>query len=133
MSAGSVLQAAVVAALRGDAALAALTGVFDAPPVRSALPHALVEGPVLTLWGAKDFAGREGRLGVVLYDAGERPVRLRALSEAVEARVEGLARELGGGWRVAALRLARSRVTRTRDDRWLALSEFGVRMYRVDS
>jgi len=136
MSAGAVVQAALVAAVRGDPDLAVLTAVFDAPPVRAALPYAVIDDPVLGTWGAKDVAGREGRVAVVLHDAGERPLRLRALIGAVEARIEALAGEIGDGWRIAGVRLARSRIVRAPgaaggEGRWVAASEFAVRVYRV--
>ncbi len=135
MSGGSVLQATVVAALAAEAALAGVA-VFDAAPARAALPYAVVDEPVLTDWGAKGWTGREGTLAVLVQDAGagggERPVRLRALAGAVEAALPGLDTELGEGWRLATIRLSRSRITRAAGDRWVASVEWRVRIYRVD-
>ena len=131
MSVGELLQAALAAALREDAVLAeGLTAVFDALPVRSARPWALVEEPALTDRGTKDAAGREARIAVVLHDTGERPVRLRGLAGAVEQVVAALPAELGEGWRIASLALLRSRVLREGEGRWAALVEFRVRMLR---
>jgi hypothetical protein len=118
------LQAAVTAALEGAGVTA-----FDAPPVRGALPHAVVEEPSLRDWSAATWTGREGVLVVAFHDAGERPVRLRATIEAGEAAVAAIGPALGGGWRVAQLRLQRSRVAR-KGERWLGTSEFLVRIYR---
>lgn len=132
MSAREVLAAAVVARLRADPALAGVA-VFDAPPVRAALPYAVVEEPVLGEWGTKTWAGREARFAVLLWDAGERPVRLRALLEAVEAATESLPPLLGAGWRVAGARLVRSRVARAPGERWVGSVEMVVRMWREDS
>lgn len=117
---------------------AALVGVvqpvlaaFDAPPVRAALPYAVVEDAVLARWGGAELDGREGRVRIVLHDAGERPVRLRSLSETVEAAVAGFSGEIGAGWRVVAFRLVRSRVVRAGGgDRWTATLEFAVKLYR---
>ncbi|WP_375382383.1 DUF3168 domain-containing protein [uncultured Sphingomonas sp.] len=136
---GSVLQAAVVAALAAEPALAGVA-VFDAPPSRAAPPYAVVDEPVLTDWGAKGWTGREGTLAVLVQDAGggggERPVRLRALAGAVEAALPGLDAALGpgpnGGWRLATIRLSRSRITRAAGDRWVASVEWRVRIYRED-
>ncbi|WP_287459524.1 DUF3168 domain-containing protein, partial [Sphingomonas sp.] len=128
VSAREVAQAAVVAALRvalGDAA-----AVFDAPPVRAALPHVVVEQPELVDWSTKDWRGREGRIVVAAYDGGERPVRLRALAARIEDAVEAVPAAPGDGWRVATLRFVRSRVARAPGDRWVATSEFVVRLYR---
>lgn len=126
MSVQALVQAAMMAALDG----LEVTGVFDAPPVRAALPYAVVEEAVLADWGTKDMAGREGRLAVAMYDGGERPVRLRELIGAAEDAVDAMARDLGGGWRVVTLVLARSRVVREQGGRWVAMSEWRVRMLR---
>ena len=128
MSAGGVVQAALAAALRGDAAFASVA-VFDAPPVRAAVPYALVEEPVVADWSAKGLVGREARVTVAIHDAGERPVRLRELMGAVEARATGLSGAIGEGWRVAGAVLLRSRVDR-RGERWIGASEFRVRVWR---
>ncbi len=127
MSAGAVLQAGVVARLADVLDCA----VFDAPPVRAALPHAVVEDPVLGDWSSATWRGREGRLVVTLHDGGERPVRLRAALGAAEAAVEGLDPLLSDGWRLVRAQLVRSRVLRV-GERWRGTSEFLVRMYRED-
>jgi len=130
VSARAVLQAALVEALREADGLAALTKVFDAAPARAALPYAVVDDPVLIDWSTKDWAGREARFAVVLHDAGERPVRLRALVAAVEEAVTGMAADLGEGWRLVGVVLGRERVARGSGERWLAMSEFVARMRR---
>ncbi len=127
MSAGAVLQAGVVARLADVLDCA----VFDAPPVRAAIPHAVVEDPVLGDWSTTTWRGREGRLVVSLHDGGERPVRLRAALGAAEAAVEGLDPPLSDGWRLVRAQLVRSRVLRV-GERWRGTSEFLVRMYRED-
>ena len=128
MSVQALAQAAMVAALRGHDGLA-VTGVFDAPPVRRALPYAVVEEAVLGDWSTKDMAGREGRLAVAIHDGGERPVRLRALVGEAEAAIAGMAPELGEGWRIVTLTLVRSRIVRE-GERWAAMSEWRVRMLK---
>lgn len=131
MNVRMLLQAAVKSALeQGAAVVGAVTRVFDAPPVRGTRPYALVEEPVLTDWGTKDMAGREGRFAVLLFDTGERPVRLRALTGDVEAAIEAMPRDLGEGWRVASLSFVRSRLLREGEGRWVASSEWRVRMLR---
>lgn len=134
MSAQAVLQAAFVAAIEAHAPLTdALTGIFDAPPMRAARPHALVEEAVLTDWGTKDMAGREARITVALRDQGERPERLRTLASAVEEAVAAMPPALGEGWRVASLVLLRSRLVREGEGRWTALIEFRVRVLREEA
>lgn len=130
MSARALLQAAVKRALEEHAPLANdVTGVFDAPPSRAARPYALVEEPVLADWGTKDLAGREGRISVLVHDAGE-PARLRMLIEAAEAAVGAMPPNLGEGWRVTSLSLVRSRIVREGEGRRVAASEWRVRVLR---
>lgn len=139
MSGGSLLQAAAIAWLAADPGLAGVR-VFDAAPVRAGLPYVVVDDPVLVDWGAKGWTGREGTLAVLAYDAGAgggaenggRPVRLRGLAGVVEAAMPGLDPALGEGWRIAGLRLSRSRIVRAAGDRWLASVEWRVRLYRED-
>jgi hypothetical protein len=125
-----VLIAATVARLRACPALSGVT-VFDAPPVRGGLPHALVEEPVLADWGAKEVRGREGRLAVTLVDGGERPERLRALLAAVEAWVPAMPPDLGEGWQLVQLRFLRSRIVRA-GERWTGTAEFMVRGWETE-
>lgn len=125
------LHAAVVAALAGHAPLSgALNQMFDAPPVRGVRPYALVEEAVLTDWGTKDMAGREGRFAVLLHDSGERPERLRRLCAEAEAAVAAMPRELGEGWRITVLSFVRSRIAREGESRWMAACEWRVRALR---
>ncbi|GAA4781236.1 hypothetical protein GCM10023219_31860 [Stakelama sediminis] len=133
MSAGAVVQAALVAALRADGDVTgAVTAVFDAPPVRSARPWLMVEEPVLTPWGTKDAEGWEARISMLAEDEGERPLRLRRLVETVGAAVEGVPGDLGEGWRLVTLAVLRSRIVRAGSQRWTAVIELRARMLRVD-
>jgi hypothetical protein len=129
MSARERLQAAMVEAL--GTALAPVT-VFDAPPVRGAVPHVVVDEPLLGDWSTKDMTGREGRVAVIARDQGERPARLRGLVAAGEDALEAMPADLGEGWRVVTLTLARSRIAREREGGWIAMSEYRVRMLRVN-
>jgi len=125
MSAATVLHAAVLAHLTRTCR------VFDAPPARAAMPVAVLGEAVL---GASDAAGVSGRTGTIAVDyadTGESPARLRALVGAVEAAMEGAPRGLSEGWQFTGLRLTKSRIQRAKGDRWVASSEFAVRMYRV--
>ncbi|AJP73131.1 tail completion protein gp17 [Sphingomonas hengshuiensis] len=131
MSVQGILQEALRAALAGHAPLAgAVTAIFDAPPVRAARPYALIDEAVLVDWGTKDMAGREGRIAVRIFDSGERPVRLRGLAGAAEDAVAAMPVVLGEGWRIASLVLLRSRIVREGEARWVATSEWRVRLLR---
>lgn len=132
MSAPTVLGAALVAALNAHPGVArVVTAVFDAPPVRAARPFAEVAEALLTDWSTKDMAGREGRIAIVLRDAGERPVRLRELAGEVDDAVETLPRDLPEGWRIASVVPVRSRIVREGEGLWAGFNEYRVRMLRM--
>lgn len=131
MSAAAVLAEAIRAALNAHVPLAeGLAAIFDAPPVRAATPHAVIGEAQLSDWGTKDMAGREARVVVSLHDAGESPARLRRLSGEVEAAMTGLPRAMGGGWELASRVLLRARVERKGEGRWIATSEWRLRMLK---
>jgi hypothetical protein len=131
MSAAVVLAAAIRAALSAHAPLAeGLAGVFDAPPVRAATPHAVIGEALLSDWGTKDMAGREARVAVTLHDAGESPARLRRLSGELEIAMAGMPRAIGGGWELASRVLLRGRIERKGEGRWVATSEWRLRMLK---
>lgn len=131
MSARELLHGGLCALLTerfadGEAALP----VFDAPPTRAPPLYLVVEEPVLADWSAKGASGREGRVSILLYDSGERPLRLRALAGRLDDAIETMPGELGDGWRIVAMPLVRGRIARTREG-WTATSEFRVRMLRA--
>jgi hypothetical protein len=131
MSAAVVLTEAIRAALAGYAPLAeGLAGVFDAPPVRAATPYALIGEAQLSDWGTKDMVGREARVVVSLHDAGESPARLRRLSGEVELAMAGMPRAIGDGWDLASRVLLRARIERKGEGRWIATSEWRLRMLK---
>ncbi|MGN5375284.1 DUF3168 domain-containing protein [Sphingomonas hankookensis] len=123
MIAGTMLQAMLVERLR---AVLTTASVFDAPPVRGGRPYVVVDTPVLTDWGTKDAAGREGRVVVQLFDGGEVPERLRAIAAAAEGAVLSAPAALPG-WRVVSVAFLRSRMLRAGDG-WVGTLEFRVRM-----
>jgi len=126
---GAVLQAGLVTGI-------AATGIaaFDAPPVRAALPHAVVEPPLLRRCDAVGCEGAEGRVTVTVHDAGERPTRLWQLVGGVEAALAATMPELTGGWRLVVVELGTARMRRGGGEgalRWTAAVEMRVRMYRM--
>ena len=123
-SAESVVQAAVLVALRG---IAGLNGVYVAPPVKATPAYAELGDLLSGDWSVKDRAGRELRLAVTLRDAGETPERVQALANAVGEVIEGLPRDLTG-WRVASITLVRSRTSGGPPGRWTAAIEYRVRV-----
>jgi hypothetical protein len=126
--AGEALLAAAAAALE---AVAGIGRVYDAPPLQSALPHAVVAIDVESDWSHKSGAGRELRLTATLFDKGERPLRLRRLASEAETALGSL----GGGagqWRLVSVQYLRTRLVRERDGRWVAVIELRARMLRAD-
>jgi hypothetical protein len=133
MSVGQLLQDAAKASLEAHAPLAdGVSAVLDAAPARAMRPYALVGDPLLADWGTKDMAGREARLSVLLFDAGERPARLRVLAAEAEAAIEAMPRMLGQGWALASLMFVRGRIVREGEGRWTASSEWRVRLLRSE-
>lgn len=129
MSAEVAVREAVIAALKGDAALmGGLNGLFDGQPVRASVPYAVVGECIATDWGAKELEGRELRLAVNLHDAGEAPTRLAALSARVDAAIAG-ADAATQGWRIVTARLVRSRLVKGAGrDGWQAVADYRLRV-----
>ncbi|WP_308814899.1 MULTISPECIES: DUF3168 domain-containing protein [Sphingomonas] len=123
--AGEALRAAMLRQL-------APLRVFDAPPVRAALPFAVVGEPVLAAIDAAALSGRGGTIVIAAEDEGEAPDRLRRLLAGVEAAVDAMPTDLGaGGWRLASVALSRSRIV-GKGRRWTGMTEFAVRLYRAN-
>jgi hypothetical protein len=83
-------------------------GVYDAPPVQAVAPYVVVETGPETDWGHKNGAGRELRLALTLWDRGERPVRLRALTRAAQLKIEAL-EGVASAWQLVSLHFLRER------------------------
>jgi hypothetical protein len=127
--AGAALQAAALARLR---AVEGLSGVYPGPPLRAAVPYAIVEAGAESDWGHKSGEGREVRLAVGLRDEGERPDRIAARMAAAEA---ALAAPLAvTGWQLVGLAFLRSRLAREGrggDSGWSGLIEYRARLLAV--
>ncbi len=122
MSARDMLIAAVLAQLRAGE----LPRVFDAPPVRAALPHVVIEEPILSDWSSATWRGVEGRLIVTVHDGGEEAARVRRTMDDVEYRLmPGPAIE---GWRVVQWRWMKSQMVRV-GAQWRARAEWLVKMH----
>ena len=118
MSAERAVRAQALSILAGDAELAGLVhGVFDAVPARASAPYLLVGGAEGSDWGTKDVAGREVRVTLSLVGVGD------AAGDAAAARVEALVPGLrgdgdGDGWRIASVRVVRTRFAFAKDGGW---------------
>lgn len=133
MSAEVAVRAAVIAALRGDAALmAGINALFDGEPVRATMPYGVVGECVGAEWGGKELEGREVRLTIALLDGGEAPGALAARIARVDTVMAGIA-DAGEGWRIVTARLVRSRLSRVNRQPmsgWQAVMDYRVRVVR---
>jgi Protein of unknown function (DUF3168) len=129
MSASQALQAVLVAVLGAGTGLA----VYDAPPAQAVFPYATVECGPETDWGHKSGKGRELRVAVTVRDCGERPVRLLALMNALEAALE--AAPAAEGWQVVTFAWLRSRSIREGRApgpvEWTGVAEYRARMLQA--
>lgn len=103
------VQAALVAQLRAAPGLAALRGVYDAPPPQAAYPFIAFGERQTRDWSHSAAPGREVRLSLCVCDDGESPARLLALIAASEAAVDALPRDLPD-WRIASVALLASQI-----------------------
>ena len=125
--AAEAVQAALIAALAGDAVLgAAVSGVFDGPPARAPYPYVAMGAGATGDWSHKSGRGREHRVAATIWDDGDSPVRLLRLMAAAEDAIEGIAPDLTGH-RIASLIFLRSRVLRDADGPWAGMLEYRVR------
>ena len=133
MSAEMAIRAAVIAALREDAAMMAVAqGVHDGEPGRAAAPYAHVGECLGSDWGGKDVEGRELRLTIGLTVAEEVPGRLAGMMARVEPALGAAAGR--DGWRIVSARLLRSRVARTGGGAgagWRAVMDYRLRVVRA--
>ena len=87
MSAELAVRGALVAALRGDAALIGqVNAVYDGAPVQASAPYVVIEECAGVEWGGKGLDGCEVRLSIGLRDQGESSARLAAMGVEIHAR-----------------------------------------------
>ena len=124
MSAGGALQAALAAALAGEARL---TGVYDGPPARAGFPYAVIDAGSESDWSHKSGSGREVLVALTVWD--EQPARLADLADVIEVAAAGV----GGvaGWQLVSMRLTRRRTVRDVAGPWAAAIDFRARMLAV--
>lgn len=136
-SAAGLFHAAMLAALRADAAFGGmLNGVFEGPAVQATAPYAELGELLATDWGAKALAGMELRPAIIIRDRAEGPGRLHALAAAADAAMAAIPAALGtpegGAWQIASLALLRSRIIRDGPGAWVAIVEHRVRILQAN-
>lgn len=123
MTAGAALAAELIVRLQR---LGELSGVHELAPLQAAPPFATVEAGPETDWSHKTGTGRELRVAIVVRDKGERPDRIRRLTDQIQAEVEPIGPDVGV-WRLASLVFLRSRTIREAGG-WAATIEYRARL-----
>ncbi|MEY3658566.1 MAG: hypothetical protein RL425_1327 [Pseudomonadota bacterium] len=124
------VQTAIVTHIKAAPMLTALTGVYDSPPTRAPFPYAVISTTSATDWSTKTETGREIRLGLTIWDAGEQTARLQMLMADAEAAMANLPRTLDG-WRIISLTLARSLIARDPSGPWAGLIDHRLRLFKI--
>lgn len=128
MSAENEVRAAIIALLRGDAAIGALINrVYDGVPAKSSTPTIAVSECSGSDWGSKDHDGRELRLGITISDQTETATRIGQIMPLVEAAVRRVGIALVGNWSIGSVVLVRSRIVPQSDGRWSAIMDYRLR------
>lgn len=129
MSAETEVRDAIIAQLRGDAALMALVNrVYDGDPVKATTPYILVGECAGSDWGTKNHAGRELRLGITIHDDAQTAVRIGQILPLVQNALGQVATVGAGAWRVGSFVLIRSRLFGREGGRWSALLDWRLRV-----
>jgi hypothetical protein len=121
MSAGSAIQAAIVAAL---GPIEPLTGIYDGPPARAPFPYLVVDAGSEGDWSHKSGQGREVLVSLTIWD--DQPARLHGLGDAVEVAMQGLGQP--SGWQLVSLRPIRRRTVRDVAGPWASAIDYRGRL-----
>jgi hypothetical protein len=130
VSAATELQAALVAALAAAPGIAGVAPVFDGAPPRQPYPYLVLGDGLQFDWSTKTEAGREHRVGLVIWDEAGRTTRLQALVAAAEAAVTGLGAMLPTN-RIVSTFLVRTRLSRPVTGPWAGLVEYRIRTVTI--
>ncbi len=134
MSAELSVRGAVLAALKGDAALGGLVNrVFDGGQGQASAPFVQLTECLGAEWGGKGLEGREVRVALALRDLGESSARIAEMVGRVDAVVRAVAGVTDAGWRIVTVRFLRSRIERASAAQgWQGVVDYRVRVVRVD-
>lgn len=125
-TAAEALQRALVATLRAAPFAAQLTGIYDGPPAAAVCPFVAISDGSTLDWSTKDRRGREHRLSIAIWDAGDGPARLHDLLGQAQDAIEAMPRALPGH-DIASLVFLRARVVRDPDGPWAGRLDYRVR------
>jgi hypothetical protein len=115
MSASWELQKALFQALTAHAPLvAAVTGVFDAPPSSQKLPYVLIGDDAVQDWSSNSFTGSEHRISVHIWTRSETLGEAKRIAALVQAALE-TAPTIATPWRIGLFRHLATRLLREPD------------------
>lgn len=123
MSAGTLVQDALVQALTG---IAEIAGVYGGPPPRAAFPYAVVDAGTEFDWSHKNAEGREIAIALTLWD--DVPARLETITKPVTDAVDTLV--IAEPWQLVSLRLQRKRVLWATEGPWAVALDFRARLLK---
>jgi hypothetical protein len=126
----ALVQAALITRMQAIPGLAEVTGIYDGPPPRAAFPYISIGTSLITDWSTKTESGRDIRLALTLWDAGDAPARFHRLLPEIESGVAGLPR-LMSGWQVASLTHVRTLLDRDPQGPWAGLVEHRIRLLQL--
>ncbi len=122
------LRAALIAWLKGDAALTAqLNAVVEEAPSRTALPWLAIAASASADWSAKDRTGREVRIALELHCRGDQPESAASLTAAIEARIATLP-AAQTGFRIVTAQFLRARAEQRGASTRAVLMEYRFRV-----
>ncbi|QKV18632.1 DUF3168 domain-containing protein [Oricola thermophila] len=128
MGAAHDLQAAIVAALRGDAELVALLGdagrITDRVPPDRAFPFVAIGRTAVSDWSTDDSAGEEHLVTLRCWSRATGRAELLAVAERVTAALSGLSGIHGGTRIVSLLPVSAEHGFEAADRAWRAVLRF---------
>jgi hypothetical protein len=123
-------RAAILAALRGDAALGALVNlVSDGEPVKASPPWLRVDDAVALGWGARGVQGVTLRQPIQLMLRGDQRDAVTAILDRIDMVLRAMPDE-AGDWKITSLAFDRSQIARSRNE-WRASVTYSIRLTRL--
>jgi hypothetical protein len=123
-------RAALLAALRGDAALAALVNqISDGEAVKASPPWLRLDDAATLGWGARGVEGVTLRQPIALALRGDQLGAVTAILDRVDTVLRAVSDDLGD-WRITSLLFERSQIGRSRGE-WRASVIYSIRLARL--
>jgi len=125
------LRAAILSALRADAALLArVNSVEDGGTGKFSAPALVLTDMSASEWGARGVAGLAVRVPFTLHSRSDQPDGLVEAAIRIDTVMQALP-PLAGGWQVGAVRFDRTRLIQTADGHRVMMIDYAVRLSLV--